>query len=96
MPKAHALQAGLCVRVTEGAGCPQAVRSSWQAHCDMPLPSEIAAMVDARTEQDEDAPTTPVPSCCLLSAAGLCRITSLPDTEVHRAVLQSVAGKWVL
>ena len=60
----------------------------------MPLPSEIAAVVDVRTEHDEDAPTTPVPSCCLLSGAGLCRSTSRLDTEVHRAVLQSVAGKW--
>ena len=85
----------IVVHATEGAGCHQAVRSSWEAHCDMPLPSEIAAVVDVRTEHDEDAPTTPVPSCCLLSAAGLCRTTSRPDTEVHRAVLQSVAGKLV-
>ena len=84
------------VHATEGAGCPEAVRSSWEANCDMPLPSEIAAVVDVRTERDEDAPTTPVPSCCLLNAAGLCRSTSRLDTEVHSAVLQSVAGKWVV
>ena len=84
------------VHTTEGAGCQQTVRSSWEAHCDMPLPSKFAAMVEVRTEDDDDAPTTLVPSCCLLSPAGLCRSPRRLDPDVHRAVLQSVAGKWVM
>lgn len=56
------------------------------------LPADIAYFVHVRFQDDDDAPTVPYPSCCMLAPGGMSYSAHKPGSGSHVQLLKTLTG----